>query len=303
MDPSKSVLAIVNPKAGTLKNKTGLLEKLVSVFENGHFPFSNFDFQESKGPGHATELARNAANSGLGLCLAMGGDGTMNEVATGLLNSQTPLGIIPLGSGNGLARHLGISMDPVKAFDEMLAGKKFLMDTGEANGNPYFLAAGIGFEGVVAHAFAKQSTRGFSQYILSSAKAYFQYQPIEIECETNEASRLEKIFTSTFANGNQYGNRARISPGSSLHDGWLNHARVFPFPFWQGLPIFFNLMNGRLKNGPYYQNDLFKNLVVRSGVEMKGHVDGEPVNFGMKLEIKIKPASLWVQLPSKTTIW
>ncbi|HRH34519.1 MAG TPA: acylglycerol kinase family protein, partial [Catalimonadaceae bacterium] len=146
-----NVLAIVNPKAGTIRDKSVLLEDIVLIFDSQTFGFDRLEVVESEGPGHATELARKAAMEGFGLCLAFGGDGTMNEVAKGLLHSETALGIIPLGSGNGLARHLKISMKPKEAFKQMLTGKTLQMDHGLANRNPFFLAAGLGFEGVVAH--------------------------------------------------------------------------------------------------------------------------------------------------------
>lgn len=296
-----NILAIVNPKAGTLRNKSRLLNDFIAIFAKEKGQFLHVDFKLTQFPGHATELARSAAQEGYGLCLAMGGDGTMNEVALGLLNSETPLGIIPLGSGNGLARHLGVSMDPKKAFRQLLAGYTISMDSGQINGRPFFLAAGIGFEGVVAHEFSKQKVRGFSQYIQSAAKAFWSYNPISIEWEIDKQRMSGEVFTMTFANGSQYGNNARIAYGSSICDGKLNQAIVFPFPFWKGSQIFLQLMQGKLNSCKHYQIHPFERITMKSIEPLIGHLDGEPVNFGSELEVKILPGSLLVRVPENTS--
>lgn len=292
-----TLLAIVNPKAGVLRDKSKLLADFVKLFENQSSDFTRFEFVESEGPGHATLLAKKAADSGIGLCLAVGGDGTMNEVAQGLLFSQTALGIIPLGSGNGLARHLGISMEARKAFIQMLRGKNHLIDSGLANEYPYFLAAGIGFEGTVAHEFAKQKSRGFSQYILSAIKAYFSFKHLNLCWELDGKTETFHVFTMALANGSQYGNNAQISPISSIHDGWLNRAVVSYFQFWQGPGLFYKLMTGRLKDGPIYSNKSFHKITISTNFDLIGHVDGEPVNFRNQLNCQINPNSLLVRLP------
>lgn len=300
----KAVLAIVNPKAGTLKNKSDLLQKMVLAFEESPSGWDKFVVQETTHAGHATALAIQASKEGYSLVLAMGGDGTMNEVAKGLLYTDTALGIIPLGSGNGLARHLKIPMDPLMAFQKLLSGKIEKMDSGMANGTPFFLACGIGFEGVVAHAFSQQKTRGFSQYLLSAFRAFWSFSPLRIQVQADTGLFQERtIFTQAVCNGNQYGNHAIISPHSSLQDGLLNLATVFPFSVWASSGLFFRLMTGRLINSKVYNNLTCKEINITSAALLKGHVDGEPVDFANKLTVCIQPRSLKVCLPSDTENW
>lgn len=294
----------MNPKAGTLKNKSELLQKMVLAFEDNPSGWDKFVFKETTHAGHATELAAKAAKDGFSMVLAMGGDGTMNEVAKGLLFTETALGIIPLGSGNGLARHLKIPMDPLKSFQVLLSGKVDTMDSGLANGNPFFLAAGIGFEGVVAHAFARQKSRGFAQYIRSSFLTFWSYVPLSVQLQLDKEPIQQRfIFTTAACNGNQYGNNALISPNASLRDGLLNLALVFPFPFWASPGIFYKLMTGQLRNNRLYNNLTAKEIWIKSDGQLWGHVDGEPVDFGNLLQIRIQPQSIKICLPSQTQSW
>lgn len=292
-----TIRAILNPKAGTYRKKDSLPDLLKTVFNEMKSPYERFEIVKSTGPGHATDLAKQAAYQGVGLCIAIGGDGTMNETATGLLHSETTLGIIPIGSGNGMARHLGLSMEPEIAFRQLLTGNSVLMDSGIANQKPYFLSAGIGFEGMVSHAFATQKSRGLQQYILSSVRAFQKYKPVDIEWETNIGFGLGKIFTMTIANGAQYGNNAFIAPGASIRDGLLELVVVRPFPFFLGPGFIWKLMRHSLKNSNHYQVSRIKSIRIQSHEQLLGHLDGEPIDFEYLLEISIKPKSLRIQVP------
>lgn len=290
------IALVINPKAGTIRSKDALIQAFGQKASE-LLPHDEFQIFPSQQAGHATILAKQCAENGFDLCIAAGGDGTMNEVACGLTGSLTALGIVPLGSGNGLARHLKISLDPITAFSQMLLGKSLQMDVGLVNGRKFFLAAGIGFEGVVSHRFAGKTTRGFLQYILSSAETFFQYKPIKVMGLADGNEFLSIVFTLTMANGSEYGNGAIISPGSRIDDGLLQLIRIKPFPVWNSIGIFFRLMSGKLDGCRYFESIGFKKLRIDSEVSLKGHVDGEPVEFGYFIETEIIPAGIWVRHP------
>ena len=290
------IALVINPKAGTIRSKDALIQ-VFGQKASELLPHDEFRIFPTQHAGHATILAKQCAENGFDVCIAAGGDGTMNEVACGLTGSQTALGIVPLGSGNGLARHLRISLDPVTAFTQMLQGTSQQMDVGIVNGRKFFLAAGVGFEGVVSHRFAGKTTRGFLQYILSSAETLFQYKPIKVSGLADGTQFSSTVFTLTLANGSEYGNGAIISPGSRVDDGLLQLIRIKPFPVWSSIAIFFRLMTGKLEGSRYFDSLGFKKLRIDSDISLKGHIDGEPVEFGHNIETEIIPKGIWVRHP------
>jgi diacylglycerol kinase (ATP) len=291
------IAIILNPKSGTNRNKNRLLESISRICKE-EFPDAFLWIKLTEYAGHASKLAMEIANQGFDVCIAAGGDGTMNEVARSLLGTKTALGIVPLGSGNGLARHLNLSLDPEKAFRQCISGVSISMDVGVANGHYFFLAAGIGFEGEVSHRFATKKNRGFLQYIYSSFEIFRKYAPIRIEGSIDGQKFNSEVFTLTIANGSQYGNGAIISPGSLVNDGLFQLVRVFPFPIWFSLRLFVGLMRGSLQNSDYYASVPCRNLVLRSEKPLPGHLDGEPVDFGNELNIEILDLALLVRIPS-----
>jgi diacylglycerol kinase family enzyme len=220
-------------------------------------------------------------------------------VAIGLIGTKTALGIVPIGSGNGLARHLKISLNPTIAFQQMITGSARPMDVGMANGKYFFLASGIGFEGVVSHKFATKGSRGFLQYILSSMQMFGTYKPIRVSGRIDGIPFESTVFTMTFANGSEYGNGAKIAPGASIDDGILQLIKIKPFPFYSGLEIFRKLMMGKLNSSPFFSSDPFHLVELQCDQELQGHLDGEPVLFGRNLKINIVPGALLVQIPGE----
>jgi YegS/Rv2252/BmrU family lipid kinase len=290
---------IYNPIAGTRGLSADFRTEAESILL-GQYPGSRLDFRPTQYAGHATELAREMVLAGFDSVFAAGGDGTMNEVAAGLLHSHTALGLLPLGSGNGLARHIGLPLDLLDAWKVQLGSPAVSMDSGTANRRPFFLAAGIGFEGVVAHRFATKSGRGFFQYLLSSSEEFFRYKPIPCRIQVDGGEEQDgRFFTSVFANGSQYGNNAWISPGSEIDDGLFQWVQIRPFPLWAAPGLFRRLMTRSLPGSPYWHSRSFSELKVSSPVSIRGHLDGEPVNFGNTLEIRVLPASLRFLRPKK----
>jgi diacylglycerol kinase (ATP) len=291
------VTIVVNPHSGKQKKHAENLEKLQNLFLR--YPEIAFSLFETSGPGHATRLAEESAARGDKVCFAVGGDGTVNEVGCGLIGSNTSLGILPIGSGNGLARHLKIPLQLDQALDAQLNGESIGLDYGTANGVPFFLAAGIGFEGVVAARFATKKKRGFMAYILSAVEEYRRWKPIQYVARYEKEVLSGSAFTIDFANGSQYGNNAIISPGASVHDGLLQFVRVLPFPLHSAPEMFLKLMNGRIDRSAYHIERAFSRLEL-SVEEMDGiagHVDGEPIQFQLPLMVEIHPEGIKMRMP------
>ncbi|MGY6743061.1 MAG: diacylglycerol/lipid kinase family protein [Cecembia sp.] len=201
---------IVNPISGSIsKSKRELLIQKIRKF-----PESKILFTKNKN--HAIELAKLGIENGAKKIIAVGGDGTVREIATALVNTDIPLAIIPLGSGNGLARHLKIPKDFDLALSLAMTGKKTRIDIGEVNGLPFLCTAGFGFDALVAQKFSTLSKRGLWGYFLAIIMAYRNYKSITI---VKNSKTLDKLFILTFANSSQFGNEAYISPESSVLDG------------------------------------------------------------------------------------
>ena len=291
------VSVIFNPASGSRHGRRNRLEKIrKSLSENGRIDFTIF---ETAYPGHASQLARESALRQDHICFAAGGDGTMNEVATGLMGSQTSLGIIPMGSGNGLARHLQIPLRVEVAIKAQLNGQSIPMDCGDVNNIPFFLAAGIGFEGAVAARFATKKSRGFISYLFAAAEEFFRWKPLRYRAKYEEENIQGEAFTIDFANGSQYGNNAIISPGASTDDGLLQFVRVLPFPLSAAPEMFFQLLGGKINRSGYHIERAFTmlQLSIEGQSTIAGHVDGEPLVFQLPLMVRVHPKALLVRAP------
>lgn len=293
------ISVIFNPASGTAGKRKENLEAIRQTLSD--YSKADFVIYETAFPGHATRLARESAERKDNICFAAGGDGTMNEVACGLLGSKTSLGIIPLGSGNGLARHLNIPLNSGEAVSVLLKGKNTLVDYGEVNQIPFFLAAGIGFEGVVARRFAEKKTRGFLSYLKSSAEEFFRWKPIRYTARYEDEVLEGEAFTIDFANGSQYGNNAIISPGAAIDDGLLQFVRVLPFPLHAAPGMLRQLLKGRINRSGYHLEKAFTalDLKIEGQQKIEGHTDGEPRDFTVPLSVKVIPSSLLLRVPAE----
>ena len=183
--------------------------------------------------GHAISLANEAAKNGFDYVVAVGGDGTINEVARGLLNSETPMGILPRGSGNGLARHLGIPVTLTDAIDNLFHHKVMKIDTLSINDKLSLNVSGIGFDGHVANLFANKKIRGLVGYVRISVKEYFRFQEFEAEVSLDNKTEFEKSFIIAVANSSQYGNNIKIAPLASVRDGMLHLTIMKKIPLYR----------------------------------------------------------------------
>lgn len=230
------IVFIVNPTSGT-KSKQHILDMIPSCFDPSRW---NTEIVRTEFAGHAEQLARQAAQRGAKAVVAVGGDGTVNEVGRGIVHTDTALGIVPCGSGNGLARHLGIPMNPRKALQTISKMDIRTCDYGLINGHPFFCTAGIGFDAVVSDTFAHAGKRGLSTYVKTTLKVGLGYrgETYDVEIENNGEKRRikDRMWLITAGNAAQYGNDFYITPGASVCDGKLHvnlwkYFNIFTHPF------------------------------------------------------------------------
>ena len=262
---------------------------------------------------HATEIAQNLLKTDISYIIAVGGDGTINEVAKVLTNTQKIMGIVPCGSGNGLARHLKIPLEIEQAL--FFINKKIIeindlendlqekstkitvIDTCTLNENPFFCTAGIGFDAHVSAHFAKAKARGFWNYIKSTFHIFKTFIPetydLEMQTADNQVIKLSKTaFSLTFANAAQFGNNAFIAPKADISDGLLNVCLVKPFPKWL-MPVFgARLFLKTIDKSKFYENHLVKKVTVTRHKAGFCHLDGENYTFDEEIIVSINPQSL-----------
>jgi diacylglycerol kinase (ATP) len=244
--------------------------------------------------GHARELAKSAVRRGARLVLAWGGDGTINEVASALAFDDVPLGIVPAGSGNGLARELGVHPRAERAIADALQAVPRPMDLGEIDGRLFANMAGIGFDAHIASRFALATRRGFVGYAGITARALGTYVPQRYRIVIDEVETEHRAILVTIANSAQFGNNARIAPGAKVDDGELDlvvmeeRSRIGTIC---QLPRLFNGTVGRVKGCTIRR---IRAVRIESDRPMTYHVDGEPVQGGTSLRARVHPGALRV---------
>jgi len=249
---------------------------------------------------HATELAANALAEGFELIVAVGGDGTMNEVASALIDTNGILGLIPCGSGNGLGRHLGIHGSLRHALGVLLSGTPHLIDSGLADGHPFFTVAGLGFEAEIAQRFNLLKRRGFLRYLATTVRAFSRWTPKRYAISYPNGRTELEAFTLAVANSDQYGNNATIAPGARADDGQLDLCTIPPLTALNTVPLATLLFCGRVDR----QRGVFLRRATEFVVEREGpgplHTDGETHEAGNIVKFSIRPASLRILVPAKS---
>ncbi len=251
---------------------------------------------------HARELAAAAVIAGCELVVAVGGDGTMNEVAGALIGTPAILGLVPCGSGDGLGRPLRIHGSIARACDILLHGRSRAIDTGTADGHAFFTAAGIGFEAEIAHRFNSLRRRGFARYVSIVARTFWGWRPQAYHVEHNGAREEFHAFTLAVANSDQYGNDARIAPGARVDDGLLDLCAVPRITLWNALPLATRLMNGTLDRLPGIALRRSDRFVVEREHRGLLHTDGELHEAGTRIEFVVRPQSLRVMCPVESSV-
>lgn len=288
--PKRRIQFIINPIAGG-KDKTDFQDLVEKYLDPGEFD-PHFYFTEYVS--HGLQLAKDAVRKRMDLVVAVGGDGTINEVASGVLNSSIPLGIVPLGSGNGLARFLKIPIDPVKAIQRIASGKIRSIDSGQLNGRAFFNMAGVGFDALISNRFAENKSRGALEYMKVVLSEINRYKPKQYEIEIDGSSISREAFMISIANSPQYGNNAYVSPTASLQDGLLDVCIIKQFPLYQFPILIFHLFSRTADQSEYVEIIKAKRIVINRKNNEPVHLDGEPYEYGEELLIEVLPHSLKV---------
>jgi YegS/Rv2252/BmrU family lipid kinase len=250
----------------------------------------------TQGPRHATELAAEAVAKGYGLVVAVGGDGTLNEVAQALVHQPVDFGLVPCGSGNGFARHLGIPLGFEAALDHLLAAPARLVDTATANGVPFFNVFGTGLDAQVAQAFNQSPMRGPLPYFWLGLQTWLGHrpQPYELTLDGRPTQKLEAALVCV-ANISQYGNNARIAPAADVADGLLDVVVVQKPNLAQALFMARHLFAGSLLEHPLVAHQRAKSVRLALPTGAPAHTDGELHPFGAEVAIECLPQSLRVR--------
>jgi diacylglycerol kinase (ATP) len=294
MGQFKKALFIVNPFSGR-KQFQNLEKEIESVCSTHQVQAI---ISNTKAPGHATVLAREAAQNNFDLVFAVGGDGTVNEVAKGLLNSNSTMGIIPKGSGNGLARHLGISMKPINALKVIGTGKSILMDTISVNSETSVNISGIGFDGHIASLFGKSGKRGLREYVSLAATEFRKFKNFPIVGTIDGEQYSSEAFILAFANSSQFGNNATISPAASVCDGVMDICVIKKVPLLQALGFAGKMFTRRMHKSAFVKIIKAKSASFTFPAAMPMHVDGEGREACPSFKIEMRPGSLRVLTPS-----
>ena len=286
----ESILFLINPKSG-VQSKKNLPKLIETKIDKGRFDVS---IMETRHVSHASELASEAVAQGVDAVVAVGGDGTVNEVGRALVHTGTALGVVPCGSGNGFARHLGIPIGVKKAIEFINVAEPVDVDYGKINGQLFFCSCGMGFDAVVSSDFAKQKGRGLLNYIRCSLLDWVGYNPEVYVVETEDFKESFEAFVIACGNASQYGNNAYIAPFASMRDGLITASILSPFNAFE-VP----LMATHLFTHTFDESTHVSTVAapwIRIMREKAGpvHFDGEPCEMGKELYIEMVAGGLKV---------
>ena len=285
----KNIAFIVNPISGT-KAKNRVAKLIRELLDLQQFAPTVVVTEYA---GHATQLAQQFAMEDYYAVVAVGGDGTINEVASGLIGTATALGIVPNGSGNGFARHLDISTRMNRAIEMLNNSEVINVDYGLVNDQPFFSTCGVGFDAVVAQDFS-DSSRGFKGYLQSIFKDFFQYKADTYQLKGEGIDITTTAFLVNFANAGQWGYDAYIAPKASVQDGWLDVAIVSEFPMTAAAGLALSLFTKNIDEKLHMNTIRAKELTLTRTSEGPMHIDGTPVMMPAELHVKIVEEGLKV---------
>lgn len=290
----EKILFLINPISGTANKKhlPELIQRLINkeIFDS--------EVVITKYKGEATEIVRQKLTDGVQYFVAVGGDGTVNEIAKALINTQANMGIIPIGSGNGLARHLQIPLKPELALHTINQKNIKAIDYGIINDSPFFCTCGVGFDALIGEKFAQCKGRGLSNYVKTTIREYFNYKPEIYQITIDNERKMERqAFLITFANGSQYGNNAYIAPGADISDGQLDMCILSPFRLYKAPGIGMRLFLKTIDKSSLMHIEKVSKIVLERTAEGVIHFDGEPHRMGKKLKISLVNKGLNMIVP------
>ncbi|MDR1003813.1 MAG: diacylglycerol kinase family lipid kinase [Prevotellaceae bacterium] len=291
--PDKIITFIVNPKAGT-QHKDSILHAIEERLDNTRY---TPEVECTEYAGHAVDIAARKAQEGVFAVIAVGGDGTINEIARSLVHTPTALGIVPCGSGNGLARHLQIPLDVKKAVDIIDGGYIETIDYGKINEVPFFCTCGVGFDAFVSLKFAEAGRRGALTYLEKTLLESLNYQPETYELETEDGVLKHKAFLIACGNASQYGNNAYIAPQAELTDGLLDVTILEPFTVLDVPSLSFQLFNKTIDQNSRIKTFRCRKLHIHRSKEGVAHFDGDPIMMGEDIHVDVIRGGLRVIVP------
>jgi YegS/Rv2252/BmrU family lipid kinase len=280
----KHITFIVNPISGG-HQKDDILKMITELTDREQF---DLDIRMTEYAGHAAEIATKSAQEGVDIVVAVGGDGTVNEVARSLTHTQTALGIVPCGSGNGLARHLCIPMNVRKAIEILNHCKIMEFDYGVVNDIPFFCTCGMGFDAFISLKFAEAGKRGPITYVENVLKEGLKYKPETYEVEDETGARRYKAFLIACANASQYGNNAYIAPEASMRDGMMDVIIMEPFTALEAPQISIDLFNKTLNQNSKIKHFQTQKIHIHRQTPGAIHYDGDPIMTDPDVDVHIE---------------
>lgn len=277
----KRIVFIMNPISGTA-SKAAVPQLIENRLDQSLF---EYEIRLTEHAGHATTIAQQAAEEGVDLVVAVGGDGTVNEVGRALIETQTAMAILPCGSGNGLARHLMLPMDLGKAISLINRFEIHDLDYGTINGMPFFCTCGMGFDAFISMKFAEAGKRGLITYVENVLKEGLKYKPETYELEDETGTKHYKAFLISAANASQYGNNAYIAPQASMSDGLLDVIIMEPFDVLEAPQISLDMFNKTLDKNSKIKTFKAKRIHVHRKEPGWIHYDGDPVMTDADIDI------------------
>jgi diacylglycerol kinase (ATP) len=238
-----------------------------------------------------------AESDSLDVVFAVGGDGTVHEIAKRLIGRNLALGILPIGSGNGFARHIGLIADPARALESCRGCRIVTIDTASVNGHPFLGVMGIGFDAVIAERFAASTVRGLQTYVREGLRAFIEFNAEEYDVTVNGTTTRRRAFVIAVANSGQYGNNARIAPLASLQDGLLDLVIVNDSHLIDAAFLIGRLFSGSFHRAAGVTSLQTTEVTIRRPSAGPAHLDGEPVTLGEELHVRVVPQSLQLLVP------
>ena len=280
----KKITFILNPISGTI-SKAGVPELIDNTIDKDIY---DYQLVFTERAGHATEIAAAEVAKGTDIVVAVGGDGTVNEVGRALVHTNTALAILPCGSGNGLARHLMLPVNLKKSIETINKGVIHDLDYGVINDIPFFCTCGIGFDAFVSMKFAEAGKRGPITYVENVLREGLRYKPETYTITDESGTKMRKAFLISCANASQYGNNAYIAPHASMADGILDIIIMEPFDMFDAPQISMDLFSKTIENNSKIKMLKSSRILVKRQKEGYIHYDGDPVMAGTEIEIHVE---------------
>ena len=284
----KKAVFVINLISGT-QNKAGIPEMIEKNIDHDKFDIECVVTQYA---GHASEIASRAKDAGTDVVVAVGGDGTVNEVARAIVHSHTALGIMPCGSGNGLARHLLLPMNLKKSIDIINHCEIRALDYGVINGFPFFCTCGMGFDAFVSQKFAEAGKRGPVTYVENVLREGLKYKPETYILQDENGTITHEAFLISCANASQYGNNAYIAPQASMSDGLMDVIIMEPFDVLEAPQISIDMFNKTLDKSSKIKTFRCKKLHIHRSKPGVIHYDGDPVMTGEDIDVELQPGGI-----------